>query len=158
MNSTFIRPAVSSDIESLAQNHCAMALETENKSLQPQATLDGTRAVLDDPSKGFYLIAERSGQMVGQLQITFEWSDWRNGVFWWIQSVYVMPNARRTGVYRALYDFVLAEAKKAKNVCGVRLYVDKDNRNAQTTYQALGMQKAHYDMYEIDFVLGHEAT
>jgi ribosomal protein S18 acetylase RimI-like enzyme len=154
MDGIIIRPAKPSDIERLAQNHCALAFETENKTLDTEATLLGTRAVLDDPGKGFYLIAERSGEMVGQLQITYEWSDWRNGVFWWIQSVYVAPNARRTGVYRALHDYVFSEARKAGNVCGVRLYVDKENRNAQSTYRAMGMQAAHYDIYEVDFVLG----
>jgi ribosomal protein S18 acetylase RimI-like enzyme len=154
MNTTILRLATMADIDALAQNHRAMALETENKTLDTLVTLRGTRAVLDDSSKGFYLIAERAGEMVGQLLITFEWSDWRSGVFWWIQSVYVVPHARRTGVYRALHDYVLTEARKAKDVCGVRLYVDKDNRQAQSTYRAMGMQPAHYDIYEVDFVLG----
>lgn len=154
MTALHIRLATQTDVEALAAHHRAMAFETENKTLDVETTLQGTRAVLDDRSKGFYLIAERSGAMVGQLLVTFEWSDWRAGTFWWIQSVYVVPNARRTGVYRALHDFVLDAAKKAGDVCGVRLYVDKDNRNAQATYRAMGMQPAHYDIYEIDFVLG----
>lgn len=154
MHRILIRPATASDVPALAHNHRAMALETENKTLDTEATLLGTRAVIEDPGKGFYLIAERDGEMVGQLQITFEWSDWRNGNFWWIQSVYVAPNARRAGVYRVLHDHVLNEARAAGNVCGVRLYVDKDNKNAQATYRAMGMSPAHYDIYEIDFVLG----
>jgi ribosomal protein S18 acetylase RimI-like enzyme len=155
---THLRFATPSDIDTLASNHRAMALETENKTLDVDATLRGTRAVLEDAGKGFYLIAERDGQMVGQLQITFEWSDWRAGNFWWIQSVYVVPEARRTGVYRALYDRVLIAAREAKDVCGVRLYVDKDNKHAQATYRAMGMQIAHYDIYEVDFVLGPSPT
>jgi len=158
MVSTLIRPAKPSDIEALAQNHRAMAFETENKTLDVDTTLRGTRAILDDPAKGFYLIAERAEHMVGQLLVTFEWSDWRSGNFWWIQSVYVLPDARRTGVYRALHDHVLTSAKNAQNVCGVRLYVDKDNRQAQSTYRAMGMQAAHYDIYEVDFVLGTGAN
>jgi ribosomal protein S18 acetylase RimI-like enzyme len=154
MNAISIRLATPSDIDALAQNHRAMAFETENKTLNVDITLSGTRAVFEDPGKGFYLIAERGGRMVGQLLVTFEWSDWRSGTFWWIQSVYVLPDARRTGVYRALHDHVLAAAHQAKDVCGVRLYVDKDNQQAQATYRAMGMQAAHYDFYEVDFVLG----
>ena len=154
MSPTHIRLANSSDIEALAQNHRAMAFETENKRLDEEITLRGTRAVLDDPGKGFYLIAERADHMVGQLLVTFEWSDWRSGTFWWIQSVYVLPHARRTGVYRALHDYVLTEARRSKDICGVRLYVDKDNQHAQATYRAMGMQPAHYDIYEVDFILG----
>jgi ribosomal protein S18 acetylase RimI-like enzyme len=158
MDAILIRHALASDIDALAQNHRAMAFETENKTLDVDTTLAGTRAVLEDPAKGFYLIAERAGRMVGQLLVTFEWSDWRSGNFWWIQSVYVLPDARRTGVYRALHDHVLASAKNARDVCGVRLYVDKDNRHAQATYRAMGMQAAHYDIYEVDFVLGGAET
>ncbi|HRI63469.1 MAG TPA: GNAT family N-acetyltransferase [Polyangium sp.] len=154
---THIRLATSSDIEALARNHRSMAFETENKTLDRETTLRGTRAVLDDPGKGFYLIAERAGQMVGQLLVTFEWSDWRDGTFWWIQSVYVLPHARRTGVYRALHDYVLAKARRSKDICGVRLYVDKDNGHAQATYRAMGMLPAHYDIYEVDFILGGDA-
>ncbi len=157
-NSILIRLGTTDDISALAQNHREMALETENKYLDVDTTLRGTHAVIDDPNKGFYLIAERDGVMVGQLLVTFEWSDWRSGVFWWIQSVYVLPDARRMGVYRTLYGHVLEAAKNAQNVCGVRLYVDKDNGKAQATYRAMGMQAAHYDMYEVDFVLGDKAS
>lgn len=153
-----IRLAHAGDIETLAANHRAMAWETENKSLDVDTTLRGTRAVIEDKTKGFYLIAERSGRTVGQLLITYEWSDWRNGTFWWIQSVYVEPHARRRGVYKALHDHVLSAAKTAGDVCGVRLYVDKTNHHAQKTYQAMDMQLAHYDLYEIDFVLGPVKT
>lgn len=149
-----IRLATPSDIELLAHNHRAMAFETENKTLDEETTRRGTRAVLEDLGKGFYLIAQRDERMVGQLLVTYEWSDWRSGNFWWIQSVYVVPRARRTGVYRALHDHVLTAARCAKDVCGVRLYVDKDNRHAQATYRAMGMQPAHYDIYEVDFILG----
>jgi len=158
MENTTIRLAQTADTGALAANHRDMAFETENKSLDIETTLRGTRAVIDDRAKGFYLIAERSGRMVGQLLITYEWSDWRNGTFWWIQSVYVVPEARRTGVYKALHDYVLSSAKSAGDVCGVRLYVDKTNGPAQATYRTMGMQLAHYDLYEIDFVLGSEQS
>jgi GNAT superfamily N-acetyltransferase len=146
-----IRRAKDADIEALASCHCAMAMETENLTLDPETTLRGTRAVLDDPSKGFYLVAEREGVRVGQLMVTFEWSDWRNGTFWWIQSVYVEPFARRKGVYRALYEAVKNEAAAAKDVCGIRLYVETNNQTAKSTYSAMGMLKAHYDIFELDF-------
>jgi GNAT superfamily N-acetyltransferase len=154
MEPVHIRAAVARDVEALAANHRAMALETEGKALDPVLTLRGTSAVVEDASKGFYLVAEREGRLVAQLLVTFEWSDWRNGTFWWIQSVYVVPEARRTGCYRALHDHVLATARAQKDVCGVRLYVDKENLRAQATYTAMGMAVAHYDLYEIDFVLG----
>ncbi len=154
MEPFLIRLANAGDVSMLAQNHRAMALETEGKTLDTETTRKGTQAVIEDAAKGFYLVAEREGVTVGQLLVTFEWSDWRTGTFWWIQSVYVAEGARRTGVYRALHDHVLAKAREDKNVCGVRLYVDKDNARAQATYAALGMSPAHYDFFEIDFVLG----
>jgi ribosomal protein S18 acetylase RimI-like enzyme len=86
--------------------------------------------------------------------VTYEWSDWRNGTFWWIQSVYVPEASRRTGVYRSLYARVLEMAREAGGVCGVRLYVETANARAQATYAALGMQRAHYELYEVDFVFG----
>ncbi|TKD12839.1 GNAT family N-acetyltransferase [Polyangium fumosum] len=154
MEPVSIRLAHAGDVEALAQNHRAMALETEGKTLDPETTIRGTRAVIEDAAKGFYLVAEREGVTVGQLLVTFEWSDWRDGMFWWIQSVYVAEGARRTGVYRALHDHVLGKARTDKGVCGVRLYVDKENHHAQATYAAMGMHAAHYDVFEIDFVLG----
>lgn len=154
MSPVLVRRASAADLDFLAQNHNAMAMETEGRALDPAKTIPGTRAVLEDATKGFYLVAERDGERVGQLLITYEWSDWRNGTFWWIQSVFVVPNARRTGVYRALYDHVLGEARKDPSICGVRLYVETNNTRAQSTYRAMGMQKAHYELYEVDFVLG----
>lgn len=154
MEPVSIRLAHAGDVEALARNHRAMALETEGKTLDLETTIQGTRAVIEDPAKGFYLVAERGGVTIGQLLVTFEWSDWRNGTFWWIQSVYVAEGARRTGVYRALHDHVLGKARADKGVCGVRLYVDKENHHAQATYAAMGMRPAHYDFFEIDFVLG----
>lgn len=154
MSTLCIRPAVAEDLEQLARNHREMALETEGRALDRSVTRLGTRAVFDDPSKGFYLVAERDGAFAGQLLVTYEWSDWRNGNFWWIQSVYVIPEARRSGVYRALHAEVFDMAHKKSDVCGVRLYVDRDNERAQATYRAMGMAAAKYDFYEVDFVLG----
>ena len=125
-----------------------MAQETEGLALDDARTLAGVRAVLADEKRGFYLVAEREGAVVGQLMITTEWSDWRNAWFWWIQSVYVLPAHRRTGVFRALHDEVLRQVAARDDVCGVRLYVEKDNTRAQQTYQDLGMAQTDYLLFE----------
>ncbi len=124
-----------------------MAMETENLALDPAAVDAGVRAALADPEKAIYFIAEIDGRVVGQLMITHEWSDWRNGDMWWIQSVYVLPDSRRRGVFRALYQHVRQQAR-ALGVVGLRLYVEKENLPAQTTYSGLGMHLSHYLLME----------
>jgi GNAT superfamily N-acetyltransferase len=121
--------------------------------LDPERLRLGVEAVLRDPARGFYTVAEAESRLVGQMMITYEWSDWRNGTFWWIQSVYVPPEYRKRGVYRRLYEHVLGQAKARTEVCGIRLYVDRHNRAAQQVYERLGMRAASYAMYELDFVL-----
>ena len=143
-----IRAAKESDIAFLVECNAAMALETEHKVLDREVLTRGTRGVFAEPRRGFYCIAEREGKAVGSLLVTYEWSDWRNGDWWWIQSVYVAPEHRRQGVYAALYAHVLAAARAHPEVCGLRLYVERDNANAQRTYEALGMVDAGYRMYE----------
>ena len=130
-----------------------MAMETEDRVLDGPTILAGTKNLLDDPQKGFYLLAEQNGRIVGQLMITFEWSDWRNADIWWIQSVYVLPAVRKQGVFRKLYQQLMAEVKIRDDVCGLRLYTVKSNQSSQATYLALGMQRAKYEMFEIDFSL-----
>ena len=125
-----------------------MALETEGKVLMPQVIGAGVRHLLRHPDSGFYLVAESGGEVIAALMITTEWSDWRNGEFWWIQSVYVRAERRRQGVYRRLYRFVQTLAAKKRGVCGFRLYVEQSNRRAQATYRASGMQRTHYLVYE----------
>ncbi len=149
-DSILVRPAISSDLKILTEFNSAMALETEGKNLDPDALQAGVAAVLEDGLKGFYLLAECRGSPVGQLLVTNEWSDWRNAYFWWIQSVYVMPEHRRLGVYRALDQQVRVQAKLRGNVCGVRLYVDRQNYGAQKVYSSLSMVPSHYDMYEVE--------
>ena len=148
-----VRDATTADADAIAAFQRAMARETEGKSLDGGVLQKGVDAVFGSPQKGGYLVAEVDGRVVGSLLITFEWSDWRNATFWWIQSVFVDAQWRRKGVYSALHDHVLEAARGTDGVCGVRLYVDRDNRGAQQTYQSLGMAKSHYDMYEVDFVL-----
>jgi ribosomal protein S18 acetylase RimI-like enzyme len=143
-----IRRATRRDARALAGFNAAMALETERKALMPHVIGAGVRGLLRRPGSGFYTVAECNGQVIGALMITKEWSDWRNGDFWWIQSVYVRPEYRRQGVYRRLYAYLGKLAAKARAVCGFRLYVESDNRRAQATYEAAGMARTHYVIYE----------
>jgi GNAT superfamily N-acetyltransferase len=146
-----IRDATATDLEFIAQGNEAMALETEHKVLDPQAVRLGVGTALATRAHGRYFVAEDNmAQLVGQLMITYEWSDWRNGQFWWIQSVYVLPEARRGGVFRALYEHVDALARSTPGVCGLRLYVEFDNAAAQRTYQRCGMVDANYRVFEVD--------
>jgi len=143
-----VRRGEERDAETIAQFNSAMALATEGKRLIPEIIGAGVRRLIESPQLGFYGVAESDKQVVGCLMVTQEWSDWRNGLFWWIQSVYVEPPWRRRGVYRRLYEFVRQQADAQCGVCGFRLYVEKDNADAQATYRALGMEETDYLMYE----------
>lgn len=147
------RYAKVSDVDSIADYNIAMAFETEGIALDLNRVQCGVRAILDDPSKGFYVVADIKSRVVGQMMVTFEWSDWRNGVFWWIQSVYVHPDHRRLSIFTHLYRHVKQSAKKADDVCGLRLYVERENTIAQSTYQYLRMTETAYKIYETDFVI-----
>ena len=151
MNKVSIRTATVADIETVATNNAAMAAETEGRRLDPETLRTGVRRVLADPTRGVYYLAELDGSVVGQLLITREWSDWRDGWFWWIQSVFVAPEARRTGVYRVLHEHVVAEARRAGDVCGIRLYTERANTRAQQVYEQMGMTRSAYVMYEADW-------
>ena len=146
-----VRPAALPDAEALVDLNAAMAAETENRWLDSQRLREGTRAVFEFPDRGFYLVAEVGGKIVGTLLVTFEWSDWRNGTFWWIQSVYVRPEWRRKGVYTCMHRWVDSVARSRSDVCGIRLYVHRDNAGAQGTYSSLGMVRSHYHMFDTDF-------
>ncbi|HMQ03672.1 MAG TPA: GNAT family N-acetyltransferase [Pyrinomonadaceae bacterium] len=143
-----IRKANPSDVSALVNFNQRMAFETEGKELAAETLTNGVGAVFADERKGFYVVAEDEGALVGGLMVTFEWSDWRNHWFWWIQSVYIVPQARGKGIYRSLYDFVKAEAEMAGNVCGFRLYVERENTKAQSVYEKVGMIQPGYLMYE----------
>jgi ribosomal protein S18 acetylase RimI-like enzyme len=140
--------AEQSDLGSLVNFNQLMAWETEQKKLDEITLSQGVAALIADANKGFYLVAEQHGQVVGSLMVTTEWSDWRNGVFWWVQSVYISPDYRRQGIYGQLYAQVKTLAEQQQNVCGFRLYVEKENVIAQKTYEFLGMEQSHYLMYE----------
>ena len=148
-----IRPALMSDAGVIADFNVRMARETENRRLSRPRVRRGVAALLKDATKGIYFLAEEKAVVAGQLLITYEWSDWRNGNFWWIQSVYVAPEFRERGVFRALYEHAHQLAKSRRDVCGLRLYVDVDNTRAQQAYQKLGLNESHYRFFEIDFVL-----
>jgi len=148
-----IRPATLEDAEFLVRGNTLLALETENISLDMDRLRNGVHAMFDDPSRGFYLIAEVNGIRAGQMMITFEWSDWRNGVFWWIQSVYTVSEFRQQGVFRALYKHTESLARQQGGVCGLRLYVDGHNQAAQSTYQRCGMRETNYRLFEVDYVV-----
>ena len=145
-----IRPARHEDHSRIVEFNCRLAQESEDITLDPAVVAEGVRAVLDDPQRGVYFVAEVGGLLVGQLMYTLEWTDWRNGWFWWIQSVYVKPDHRRTGVIRSLYEYVKNQARR-RNVCGIRLYVDKQNDAGIRTYAALGMTRSNYDFFQLEF-------
>jgi GNAT superfamily N-acetyltransferase len=148
-----VRPAAMGDLEVLVRFNAAIAKETEGRHLDMERLRNGTRAVLESSERGYYLVAETESVVVGQLFVTYEWSDWRNGMFWWIQSVYVEPSVRGRGVYRGLHERVLKDARARGDVCGLRLYVEKENEAAQEAYTRLGMTMTPYRVYEQDFVL-----
>jgi GNAT superfamily N-acetyltransferase len=152
-----VRPADHGDVNTLVGFSAAMAEETEKRRLDRGRLRDGTVALLDAPERGFFIVAEIPDKgrprLVGQLMVTFEWSDWRNGVFWWVQSVYVEPASRRQGVYRTLHAAIVEKATANPHVCGIRLYVERNNHEAQTVYQRVGLAPSGYTVYEQDFVL-----
>ena len=147
-----IRDATVADAATVADFNYRLAEESENKGLDRPRLEAGVRAVLTSPdARGRYFVAEDDGAIVGQLSVTYEWSDWRNGWLWWFQSVYVVPAARRRGVFSALYDHVLELARARADVVGLRLYVLENNERAQQTYLSRGMYKTGYEVLELDF-------
>jgi ribosomal protein S18 acetylase RimI-like enzyme len=143
-----VREAVPADAATIAAFNAAMARETEDKSLDPGLVGPGVAALLEDASKGRYWVAESNGEVVGQLMVTYEWSDWRNGNIWWIQSVYVHPDWRRRGVFSTLYRHVESIVAADPAAIGLRLYVEQQNTRAQQTYRALGMIAPGYVVME----------
>ena len=143
-----IRRALAQDAAELAEFNINTASETEPFELIPEVVAAGVRTMIENPQMGFYLVVELDNGIQASLMITTEWSDWRNGMFWWIQSVYVRPAYRRQGLYRELYARIKELAEQEPNVCGFRLYVEKENIKAQKAYQALGMSETDYKMFE----------
>ena len=137
------------DVRIIGQNNLLLAKETENLALDPDTVTRGVKAVIKDPHKGFFLVALIKDEIVGQLMVTNEWSDWRNKSFLWIQSVYVLRGYRKQGIFKSLYHYLKDIAQYRKDVAGLRLYVEKNNEPAQLTYQQLGMHNPGYHMYEL---------
>jgi ribosomal protein S18 acetylase RimI-like enzyme len=149
-----IRKAELKDLERIADFNIKMARETEGKELDKNTVMKGVGAVINDPNRGFYLIAEKDDlkkRLAGQLMITFEWSDWRNKFFWWIQGVYVDKTYRNKKIFSRLFSRIVEVAKQRKNVFGFRLYVEKHNESAKRVYEALGLTRTSYEVYETEF-------
>ncbi len=142
-----IRPATLSDLDFIVSSNVALAHETEDLALDTTVLREGVRAILEQRVAGCYWIADVNGRQVGETMVTYEWSDWRNRMVWWIQSVYVVAEARQLGVFRTLYSHIRSEAEHA-GAGGLRLYVDIRNRRAQEVYSALGMNGDHYRVFE----------
>jgi len=146
-----VSKAQKSDIPAIIQFNINMAMETENKKLDKQTVTSGVNKVFSSPSLGYYIIVKDSSGILGCLMITYEWSDWRNGLFWWIQSVYVKKEYRRKGVFRKMYNFIHEKAISDTTCTGIRLYVENNNSIAQSVYTNLGMVETHYKLFEEDF-------
>ena len=145
-----IREAALSDAQLLAAFNLLLAQESEGLRLAEATAQAGVTALLKDPAKGLYYVAEAEGAVVAQVMITYEWSDWRNGTIWWIQSVYVKPEFRRAGIFRALFNHLRGLAQTRKDVCSLRLYVHAENTRAAESYKRLGMTLTQYEVFELD--------
>ena len=148
MTDVLIREARREDAATIIEFQLAMALETEELTLDREVLTRGVQALFDNPNLGRYFVAESEGRVVASLMITYEWSDWRNGMVWWIQSVYTIPEFRRRGVYAALYQHIRAQVEPQPDIRGIRLYVDTRNVGAQQVYARLGMEGEHYKVFE----------
>ncbi len=148
MSEINVRHSTAEEAGRIAAFNKALAMESEGLALDEKTVAAGVIALMGHPERGFYLVGEADGHVVGCLLVTYEWSDWRNKMFWWIQSVYVKPEYRGRGIYRALDEKVKELAAKAGNVCGLRLYVHKGNARAQEVYRSIGMANTEYHLYE----------
>jgi len=146
-----VRTGQEKDIDTLVKHNIALAQETEQKRLSPPIVTQGVQTLLKNPNYGFYSVVEIDGEVVGSCMVTYEWSDWRCSLFWWIQSVYVKPEFRRQGIFRKLYEFLKEKSSQEQNVCGFRLYVLQSNDTGQYTYAGVGMKETPYKFYEESF-------
>ena len=146
-----VRTGQEKDIDTLVKFNIALALETEQKQLSPPIVTKGVQTLFKNPQHGFYIVAEMANEVVGSCMVTYEWSDWRCGLFWWIQSVYVEREFRRQGIFRKLYEFLKEKASQEQNVCGFRVHVEHSNLAGQSTYAGVGMQEISYKSYEESF-------
>ncbi len=148
MSKPHVRKATKEDIVSIVAFNQAMALETENLSLDTSVITSGVEEIFNDSSHGFYIVCEIENTVRACLLITYEWSDWRNGLFFWIQSVFVQKEYREKGLYKMMYEFIKTQVDNSNEIVGIRLYVDNDNLPAQKVYSKLGMGKSNYQLFE----------
>ena len=153
-----IRPATASDQPTIVEFNRRLALESEHKQLDAETLRRGVAELLAHIELGRYFVTECGGAIIGQAMVTYEWSDWRCGMFWWIQSVYVEHGFRRRGVFRALYEHIAEQARATPGVCGLRLYVEAQNQAALATYRQLGMQPSGHLVYEHDWSAAGESS
>jgi len=146
-----VRDATLGDLETIVAFNCRLAEESEGRSLDRSVLRRGVSRALEDRGRSRYFVAEHSGALVGQAMVTYEWSDWRDGVLWWFQSVYVRPEHRRRGVFRALFDYVAQSGRDDPDVRGLRLYVERNNTPAIKTYERMGMRPSGHLVYEVDW-------
>jgi GNAT superfamily N-acetyltransferase len=139
-----VRSATPADASTIIEYNRLLALETENQVLDARVLAPGVAAILGDRNRGRYFVADDNGDVIGQIMITYEWSDWRNGWIWWLQSVYVRADRRKGGVFRSIFQHIEGQARKEGNVAGIRLYVEHENRAAQSTYRKLGFDEIHF--------------
>jgi GNAT superfamily N-acetyltransferase len=143
-----IRRATPADAGIVTEFNRLLALESEGKTLDLAVLRSGVEAALADTAKAWYFLCHDQGEILGQTMLTFEWSDWRNGWIWWIQSVYVRSDARRRGVFRLLFEHIRTLATQTPGVVGIRLYVERDNDTAQQTYERMGLERTTYLVME----------
>lgn len=146
-----IRQAVSTDVENIADFNIALCKETEERDLDRLTVLEGVRRFVSEPARGRYFVAMIAGEVAGQTAHTFEWSDWRNGEIWWIQSVYVHPRHRGRGVFRALFTHIKELGRTDTDCCGIRLYMERENDGARSSYRRLGFSETGYEVLELLF-------
>ena len=149
-NAVIVRDAMLKDADTIARFNCGVAMESEGKQLDYPLVRAGVEKALSRPDLCRYFVAERNGEVVGQLMITYEWSDWRNGQIWWIQSVYVLPDFRGRGVFTALFRYIESLARSQKEVCSLRLYMHAENAAARRAYERLGMKATAYQVFELE--------
>lgn len=153
-----IRQADINDVEIVADFNIALCRETEHRDLDRATVLEGVRRFVSESSRGRYFVAVINGEVVGQTAHTFEWSDWRNGEIWWIQSVYVHPHHRSKGVFTTLFSHIKALGEADADCCGIRLYMEQENHGARVSYQRLGFEQAGYEVFELLFTHSRQSS
>ena len=154
ITSVTIRRGDARDLRAIVDLNTAMAVELGSKVVSSTRLKDGVAAVLESNDRGFYVLADSAGPVIGVLHVIPEWNPWRNSYFWKVENVFVSREWRRKGVYRAMHDYVLEAAQGNTDVCGIRLFAVESNVGARRTYEGVGMTQEPSRLFEIDFVFG----